>query len=390
LGTFLVTHYERHLGEARHVSAEGRSTAPPHLDDAEKARYDLAVELITQDPNLATKVATSRSLHELGRDLWESTKLSYGQIAALSDYSYWSNGETPPAQSPSRLSLDRFLSRLYAGWRGARREAGILLPVFKDFVTMSWKTDAYSIYEAVEVSHPLPCSTADERDALAARLHEEAFNIVKSRPKGSQVADLVYYIRPTQYNVAPGDPLDGPLSEAQSIHFYRAGVNSDDITKRISINASRERAPALMKSLVDDVTDNPDKFAGVIGDKIFNPSRERPDSIVLYLADDAAVAKVIDWLKTYQETGDGRGAFHWEAPPMTKQVLAGVGIGDEPPPSAERESFGTYRIDPINEAVVMLPRDGSVTEEQFVAAAHDALGGRIDLDEPDRNKPAGS
>jgi hypothetical protein len=40
--------------------------------------------------------------------------------------------------------------------------------------------------------------------------------------------------------------------------------------------------------------------------------------------------------------------------------------------------------------VVKLPRDGSVTEEQFVTAALDALGDRIDLGQPHLNKPAGS
>jgi hypothetical protein len=370
-------------------AGEGRSAAPPHLDHAEKARYDVAVELITQDPNLASAVSTSRPLHELGQELWESTKLSYEQIVALSDYSYWSKGETPPAQS--RLSLDRFLRRLYAAWRQGDvvQEHGKERPVFWNPVTNSRTLGTYRMYSAVEVSHLLPGSTPDERDELTAKLHEAAFAIVKGRPNGSQVADLQFR-QSYQKDVAFEDPLDEPLSEARFIHFYRTGMNSAVSTKRISINASRELGDSLMKSLVDHVKDNPDEFPGIRGGKIGNPRWERPDSIIMSLTDDAAVAKVIDWLKTYQETGNGRDAFHWEPPPMTRQVLAGVGIGDAPPISHKHESFGEYRVNPIDEAVVKLPRDGSVTKDQFVAAALEALGGRIDLGEPHLNKPVGS
>jgi hypothetical protein len=365
----------------------------PPLDDSEKERYDLAADLIIQDPNLASAVSTSRPLHELGPELWESTKLSYDQIVALSDYSYWSKGETPPAQSSSRQSLERFLSRLYAAWQQGDvfQEDGTEWPVFWNPVT-NRTSDPYGIYLAVEVSRPLLPGGTPGEDAeleLAARLYEEAFAIVKGRPDGSRVAGLQFE-RAYQSDVAFGDRLDEPLSEAGFIHFYRAGMNSAVPTKRIMINASRKLRHSLMKRLVDDVTDNPDKFAGVIGGKIFNPRWERPDSIDLYFADDAAAAKVIDWLKTYQETGNGRDAFHWEAPPMTRQVLAGVGIGDAPPESNRGDSFGRYRVNPIDGVVVKLPRDGSVTEEQFVAAALDALGDRIDLGQPHLNKPAGS
>jgi hypothetical protein len=383
---------------AHHVSAKGPSSAqvvPPLDDDAfiGTARFHPAVDLITQDPSLAIKVATPRPLHELGRELWQSTKLSYDQIVALSDYSYWSKGETPPAQSSSRLSLDRLLSRLFDVWepRGIMRSDGTEAPLFRNPVTNDWVSAAYHIYETPEVSHPLPGSTPGDQDARAAELHRAAFNIVISRPEGSKVADLQFDLT-YQRDVAPGDQLIDSLSEAIFISFYRAGADSAVATKRISINASRELGHSLMKGLVNDVIDKPGEFPGVYSGKIGNPRWERPDSIIMYLADDAAVTQVIDWLKTYQNTGDGRDAFYWDATPTALQVLAGVGIGEEPPRynAFGSTSFGGYRAHPIDWAVVRLPRDGSVTREQFVAAAHDVLSDCIDLGQPHLNKPAGS
>ncbi|MFI7000538.1 C2 family cysteine protease [Nocardia sp. NPDC050175] len=115
------------------------------------------------------------------------------------------------------------------------------------------------------------------------------------------------------------------------------GMRGEEIGFKVYVNTSGSARPGVTARVVREVIDDPDRFPGVYAAKVAGPLERRVDGLVIYLRDQEAVHRVIEWLRDVQSTDAD--SFLWDVPPMTEQVLAGVGFAAERP----QESFGWSR-----------------------------------------------
>jgi hypothetical protein len=319
-----------------------------------------------------------KTLGELG-DLWPG--MSFENIVALRDYSYgrrplpsrslesttdylrrvfalWDSGERQVEEGEERRVMERVVAEYEPGFNGK-------IVVRKPGFTVNGEpvTGSYDLYSMPQKSHPLtddngvPIGDPDAAVRRAQELWTEAGNIATLRS---------------------GERLSLPQGKS-FFRFYRRGRGpGDPITNRIYVNASRERAPALMRDIVLQVVDDEGAYPGVQMAKIGNASIERPDSIVIYLDDEAAAEQVVNWLKQYQKQPGNSAAFHWEVPAMTEQVAPGISLGDEPPSSKYVErSFGSVRSDAIDRVLVKFPIAGAPDVNGIIRPNVEGFIGRV-------------
>ena len=306
-------------GEGRAASAarESANAARPeagpaaHPDPGHDGIPPSLNHIIADHPGL---LDAPRSIGELKKTL--GTGASFDDMNALRALSYRRNGIEPPELS--RESLDGFLKKIW----NARS-------------TIKGYNDIYNEYSRGSATEENPLTRS------AGSYLNEIAGIVKGRDAPSIVQAAGGFAR-----ITPED-ADAIGANAGFVHFVR-GDRSGITAQRVYVNARADSAPALMRALVHEVVDDPDRFPGVRSAKISGPRHQgRADNIVIYTTGDAANQAVISWLKEYRQSQPD--AFMWSVPAMTKQVMEGVGTGAEP--LAARSSFGSIRSKAIYQAL---------------------------------------
>jgi hypothetical protein len=167
----------------------------------------------------------------------------------------------------------------------------------------------------------------------------------------------------------------------------RAGRIIPPIGERVYLNVAADHATEVLNAVVGRVVDHPQDFPGVVAAKLTGPSGvvRRADAIVVYMENQAASSRVLDWMRRYQAANPR--FFQAATPQMTEQVLTGVSVGAEPVASAGGVSFGQLRSELIARAVTDAGQRG-LSREQFGALVDQLFrGARINPDLPHTNLP---
>jgi hypothetical protein len=173
--------------------------------------------------------------------------------------------------------------------------------------------------------------------------------------------------------------------------FQRANWDPAAIKERVYVNANADKATELMRHLVQQVVDNPQRFPGVEMAKISGPDAVsgRAENIVLYTTSDEAAARVTQELARVQQRHPDW--FKQSVPQMTEPVLPGVARGSEPDTDIPNQSFGSLRAlvisGALTEAVAKnLDREtfGRIVDERLKLAG-------VNPEQPHRNmkRPGG-
>ncbi|AJW46943.1 LWXIA domain-containing protein [Ralstonia mannitolilytica] len=118
-------------------------------------------------------------------------------------------------------------------------------------------------------------------------------------------------------------------------HFMREDglVDPNAVTERVYVNAKTPHVLDVLDFLVRGVVDQPGRFPGVYAAKAAGPDAAGPraDNIVVYATDRAAVDRVVEALRHYQQQHPDH--FHDTVPSMTQAQLRGVSTAAEPTPA---------------------------------------------------------
>jgi LysM repeat protein len=129
---------------------------------------------------------------------------------------------------------------------------------------------------------------------------------------------------------------------------FDALLSGDKITDRIYINAAADKAPEVMKFVVQKLIDSGD-YPGIAMAKAAGPRAvgNRAENVVIYATNQ-------DAKRALQEIAKQQAAhpewFMNSTPQMTDQVLRGVALGEEPIGVGGQASFGSLRSDIIADA----------------------------------------
>ncbi|MEF9481120.1 T3SS effector HopA1 family protein, partial [Ralstonia sp. 1B3] len=110
-------------------------------------------------------------------------------------------------------------------------------------------------------------------------------------------------------------------------------VDPDAVTERVYVNAKTPHVLDVLDFLVRGVVDQPGRFPGVYAAKAAGPDAAGPraDNIVVYATDRAAVDRVVEALRHYQQQHPEH--FHDTVPSMTEAQLRGVSTAAAEPPA---------------------------------------------------------
>ncbi|MEV0597194.1 T3SS effector HopA1 family protein [Nonomuraea cavernae] len=313
LNRLVELHGPRHAVETYVAAVEAGHEPVIRAPDAELLARGLADFIRQQESPLdANRLWTHADLAR------RHPELSFAEVEEVRQHLYRQQGLEAPALS--RLSTDDFLERVWA------REQKVSLK----------RDDIYSMY-AVETEKPLHRTPESYMKELAdlARTRPEGYSVSQRR---GEMAGLVE------------EDLVNQVSAWDFFHFIREDRSGNSTTQRLYLHVVPDGAPTLMRALVREVVDAPEDFPGVRAAKIsgFEAIKQRGDGIVIYLTDQAATDRVLQWLVEYDERHPG--LFLPAVPPMTQPVMDGVGLGAEPRVSGN--SFGSLRSDLIFEALV--------------------------------------
>ncbi|MCO5413536.1 LWXIA domain-containing protein [Ralstonia mojiangensis] len=129
-------------------------------------------------------------------------------------------------------------------------------------------------------------------------------------------------------------PTDG-RARTTFYHFMREDgrVDPDAVTERVYVNAKTQHVLDVLDFLVRGVVDQPGRFPGIYAAKASGPDAAGPraDNIVVYATDRAAVDRVVEALRHYQQQHPEH--FHDTVPSMTEAQLRGVSTAAEPTPA---------------------------------------------------------
>ncbi|MFI5719612.1 T3SS effector HopA1 family protein, partial [Nocardia sp. NPDC051750] len=304
---------------------------------------DFTAAVLEDHPDLFDE---PRSIREL-RDTLDPPR-SFDELFELREQSYRRNGLEPPPLS--RESLNDFLS-----------------DVWNDESNPSTRDEIYKLYSAPieENSISDPTAYMSGVDQIFPGRQGPGARLALNQGEGS-------------YLYAPGDGRNP--NDIYFLHFNRldGGITSDEVGYRVYINAEGNSAPGLMRALVHEVLDRPTDYPGLYSAKIAGPGIIRSDNIVVYVKNLEHADLVTDWLRVYAENNPG--ALLPSAPPMTHQVMDGVGLGAEPP--IDGTSFGYRRAQAISEALHITRENGGDFNE-FVRNVDDRLRKlQLDPDDP--------
>jgi len=238
----------------------------------------------------------ARSAHE--PDLEPVVELDDADILEIS--------EEPEPSRPlqtSRDSLDAFLDRV---WTARNR--------------VTSERDVYTMYaDVTEPKEPLTGSPKEYMDRLAA--------LNKGR-KGKA-------------------SIEGGMEQGFWL-YEREGRVPGQTRDRIYVNVASDHAVEMMEMVVKEIVDNPEFPRATLG-KVAGPKAVagRPDALVIYSEDPVTTELVIERLRVYHEAHPSY--FESGTPPITQEVLEGVGVGESPP--RRGTSFGEVRAKAIFEAL---------------------------------------
>ncbi|MES1242774.1 MAG: DUF4157 domain-containing protein [Acidobacteriota bacterium] len=326
-------------------------------------------QAIVAHPDLARVLRSTGELQELAGRL--GLRLTSAELQGLRQTIYHMQGV---AALGSRERLQTFLDLVWSNRQ-----------------TLRSGDDVYQLYSRVAGNAPLTRSQAAYLSDIAG--------IASVRPAGS-----VSHIQGVTRMAAGADQISAEVAQAATdagalarirnrfFMFFRAGtVRGDQIVapvgERIYMNVAADHATEVMQSLVRQVVDNPQNFPGVVAAKLTGPGgvAVRADAIVIYMQDQAASNRVLNWIREYQAANPGR--FQAATPQMTEQVLAGVSVGAEPVGLGGTVSFGSLRSDLIAQALTDAANRG-LTREQFGALVDQLFRrARINPDLPHTNLP---
>lgn len=158
-------------------------------------------------------------------------------------------------------------------------------------------------------------------------------------------------------------PSMGPIStsrlEKTFFRFERGPQwQPEKISQRIYLNAAANHATSVMKFVVQQILDNPQKFPGVEMTKLSGPGAvsERSENIVIYTHGDEASKRVLEAIAGYKAANPSH--FMNGVPCFTEQVSGGVATGDEPAIGGGQVSFGSLRADIIEGALTTARHQG--------------------------------
>jgi HopA1 effector protein family len=283
--------------------------------------------------------------------------------------------ELEAAVAQSRARLESFLDLVWA--QRADIAAG--------------RKSVYSLYARTAGNAPLTRTESsyltDLADVARTRPPDAVSHIQGVSPlrDGDQISAAVA--------AANADPTQLPNIRSKFYMFYRAGTiaNQDlvvNVGNRIYVNVVADEAPTVMRAIVQDIVDKPGAYPGVAAAKLTGPGGvvRRADAIVIYLENENATYKVLDWLRDYAQRNPT--VFQTATPHMTSPVAPGVSVGAEPIlPVAGSGSFGSVRSDAINTAVVEAVQ-GGLTRDQFAARVDELLrAAQVDPALPHANLP---
>ena len=229
----------------------------------------------------------------------------------------------------------------------------------------------YGLYSGATEANPLTQSAQSYGEALETLTAERAKSV------------------PGAVSNIQGNPNTG------FFRFERQGVNINDLAKagaiqeRVYLNVKADKAPEVMRFVVNEIVDKAADFPGVFMSKLAGPGAVsgRAESIVIYMQDQAAAEKVLARIQSYQTQNPAQ--FMGSSPRMTEPVAPGVSVGSEPLGSRGAVSFGQVRSDAILEALDQ-SMDLRETREQFQNRVLEALRRRgVDPDAPHLNLPKG-
>src|SRR5262249_14034350 len=189
-----------------------------------------------------------------------------------------------PLQS-STDSLDVFLDRVWAARNRINSEQ-----------------DVYDMYaEVTEPKEPLTGSPKEYMDRLSALNKGRK---VKASIQGGMERGYWLYEREGR---VPGQTRD-----------------------RIYVNVASDHAVEMMEMVGKDIVDNPAFPRATLG-KVAGPKAVggRPDALVIYSEDALTTELVVERLRAYHEAHPS--FFEPGTPPITQEVLEGVGVGESPP-----------------------------------------------------------
>jgi len=127
-------------------------------------------------------------------------------------------------------------------------------------------------------------------------------------------------------------------------------------TQRVYLNVKPDKAIEVMGWVVEDIVRKANFYPGVKKAKVAGPANDRPDTIVIWIADEDAKGGVLDAINSYQSQAGYRDRFRMETPAFAQNVglasgsaLRGVAVAMDP--SDPTISFGKSRTNVIFDAI---------------------------------------
>ncbi|MFI6368588.1 T3SS effector HopA1 family protein [Nocardia sp. NPDC050630] len=304
---------------------------------------------VTEFPSVFDK---PRTLAELRQEL--SQDMRFDDLMAVRGFSHQQYGLKVPD-----LSVENLNGLNQNVWDNANR--------------INFQSDVYRAFRTATEPNAIPDPQAYMRqlaDIVAARAPEVQWASIQG--VGNRGGARMLY------------PDNSDRVVPEFVHFFqfeRANPNPD-VGYRVYVNAQANVIPDLTRGLVHEIVDRPDNFPDIHSAKVVGAHSVRSDAMVIYTTDLVGAHRVVDWLREYQTREPH--AFLWNTPPMTKQVLEGVGIGAEP--VMPNSSFGSVRAQAIYDALRSTSYEGgdfAMFHERVLARLAD-LG--VDPEHPHFNR----
>ncbi len=326
-------------------------------------------QALVSNPNLSRVLRSTAELTQVVERL--GLRLTPAELQGLRDTIYAMRGISGTG---SRQRLKAFLDLVWANREDINRGT----------------TKVYNLYSGTAGNAPL---TRSEGAYLA-----DLASLARGRPGGavSRIQNVTGLDLGDQISAAVARAATDPSNLAQIrskfFMFFREGAVRNGkivarVGQRVYLNVAADRATEVMQAVVQQIVDNPQNFPGVAAAKLTGPGgvASRADAIVIYMDNEAASGRVLDWMRNYQSANPS--FFQAATPHMTEGVLAGVSVGAEPVASGGEISFGSLRSNLIQQAVKEAVRQG-LTREQFAARVDELFrAAKINPDLPHANLP---
>jgi hypothetical protein len=298
----------------------------------------------------------------------------------------------PPGQLSPTVSMGRMLMRVWDDrvelLEQARRiEAANPARVAQGLEPMNPWQPIYLIYAEASEPNVLTRAPREFLDDLSRLAVDRPLGARSTTQTGFGAEGEVRFI-PEVVAEAGTAGFDEARIGRTFFRYERTGADLRAVTERVYLNINADRATEVMEFVVRQIVDNPAEFPGVEMAKVSGPGAvsRRPETIVIYCRDQAAVERVLKRIEQFQAANPDD--FMVTSPPMTSPVAPGVSVASEPLPMAGGGSFGSVRARAMYEALVESV-NANETRGEFYARVRRQLRARgVDPDAPHRNLPS--